>query len=172
MRAVLVVLCALCAASSAASVAGQATDRDLKAAFLIRFADFVTWPPDSVGRAFTVCLSPSHDFGNAVESATKGSSIRGRGVLVRQLTRTDSVAGCQVLYVADADVHLLPLVRRQPVLTIGGDVGFCQRGGIINLRVVDRRMRFEINLAHAKASGLAVDSQLLRLAVVVHGGGQ
>jgi hypothetical protein len=148
----------------------QVPDRTLKAAFLIRFADFVTWPADTPGRTFTVCLSQSHDFGTAVEAATKGSSVRGRAVVVRQLTSTDSVADCQVLYIDRADGHLLPLTRRRPILTVGEDVGFCQRGGILNLRMVDDRIRFEVSLIHARGSGLIVDPQLLRLAIAVHGG--
>jgi hypothetical protein len=147
-------------------------DRALKAAFLIRFADFVTWPADMPGRSFTVCLSPSNDFGTAVEAATKGSSVRGRAVVVRHLTSTDPVADCQVLYIDRADSHLLPLTRRRPILTVGEDVGFCQRGGVINLRMVDDRIRFEVSLTHARGSGLSVDAQLLRLAIAVHGGGQ
>jgi hypothetical protein len=180
MKSVVALVCAaLCAAAgSSPSIGGRQTvvapsaDRVLKAAFLIRFADFVTWPADLPGRKFTVCLSATHDFGTAVEDATKGSSVRGKSVVVRHLKPTDQVTDCQVLYIAPADHHLLPLTRRRPILTVGEDVGFCQRGGVIKLRVVDQRMRFEVSLEHARVAGLTVDPQLLRLAVAVYGGGQ
>jgi hypothetical protein len=93
-------------------------------------------------------------------------------VVVRHLAGTDPVADCQVLYIDRADGHLLPLTRRRPILTVGEDVGFCQRGGVINIRMVDNRIRFEVSLIHARGSGLTVDPQLLRLAIAVHGGGQ
>ncbi len=176
MKVALALACAvLCAAPGPRSVAQsreRVPDQALKAAFLIRFADFVAWPADTPGSAFTVCLSASHGFGTAVEAATKGSSVRGRTVVVRHLTGTDSVADCQVLYIDRADSHLLPLTSRRPILTVGEDVGFCQRGGVINLRMVDDRIRFEVSLTHARGSGLTVDAQLLRLAIAVHGGGQ
>lgn len=150
----------------------QVSDRNVKAAFLVRFADFVTWPPEVQSQPFTVCLSPSHNFGAAVATTAKGTMVRGRPMVVRQLRPAESIAGCQLLYVAPADEHLLPQTRRYPILTVGEGRGFCERGGVINLRVVDDRVRFEISLTHARAVGLSVDSQLLRLALTVHGGRQ
>lgn len=150
----------------------QVSDRSVKAAFIVRFADFVTWPPESQSGPFTVCLSPTHDLGAAVESAAKGTVVRGRPMVVRHLRASDSISECQLLYVAPSDEHLLPLSRRRSILTVGEGQGFCQRGGVINLRVVDDRIRFEVSLTHARAVGLAVDPQLLRLAIAVHGGRQ
>lgn len=150
----------------------QVSDRNVKAAFLVRFADFVTWPADSPSGPFSVCLSKSHDFGGAVATAATGVAVRGRPMVVRQLRGSDSISDCQLLYVAPADEHLLRLSRGHPILTVGDGRGFCERGGVINLRVVDDRVRFEISLTHARAVGLSVDSQLLRLALAVHGGRQ
>lgn len=150
----------------------QVSDRNVKAAFLIRFADFVTWPEEAPSKPFTVCLSPSHNFGSAVANTAKGVVVRGRPMGVRHLRPGESLSTCQLLYVAPADEQLLPVSRRYPILTVGEGQGFCQRGGVINLRVVDDRVRFEVSLTHAKAAGLSVDSQLLRLAVAVHGGRQ
>lgn len=150
----------------------QVSDRNVKAAFLVRFADFVTWPEEVQSQPFTVCLSPSHDFGSAVATTAKGTMVRGRPMVVRHLRAGESVTSCQLLYVAPTDEHLLSASRRHPILTVGEGQGFCQRGGVITLRVVDDRVRFEVSLAQARAAGLSVDSQLLRLAVAVHGGRQ
>lgn len=150
----------------------QVSDRSVKAAFLVRFADFVTWPDEAQSRAFNVCLSPSHEFGPSVAATAKGAMVRGRPMVVRQLRSGDSVSDCQLLYVAPSDEQLLPLSRRHPILTVGEGQGFCERGGVINLRVVDDRVRFELSLTHARAVGLSIDSQLLRLALAVHGGRQ
>lgn len=151
---------------------GQVSDRSVKAAFLVRFADFVTWPDEQDGqtRPLTICLSQSHQFGSAVTAAAKGMVVRGRPVSVRQVVPADGLSDCQMLYVAPADEHLLSASRNRPILTVGERQGFCQRGGVINLRVVDDRVRFEVSLTHSRAAGLSVNSQLLRLAFVVHGG--
>ena len=53
------------------------------------------------------------------------------------------------------------------VLLIGESPGFAQRGGTINFVLRDNKVRFEINPAAAKASGLVISSKLLAIATVV-----
>ena len=71
---------------------------------------------------------------------------------------------------APADHDLLARVRDLPVLTIGDEIDFCLIGGIINLQVIDGRVRFEISLTQARRANLKIDTQLLRLATHLHGG--
>ena len=146
-------------------------DTTVKAAFVARFPEFVEWPPSdrTPSGALSVCLSPAHPFGTKVAESA-GTVAGGRQISVRTLGRTDVVDGCDVLYVAPADVSLLHRAQRKPILTVGDQADFCQLGGIINLRVIDRRVRFEVDLAQARQVGLTIDSQLLRLAAAVHGG--
>lgn len=153
-----------------ANAQGPLPDRAVKAAFVARFPDFVTWPVETPGSTFRVCLSPSHDFKSAVSDATRGLKVRGRASEVKHLTTTDALTGCHLLYVASTDTHLLSQARRLPLLTVGEESAFCQRGGIINLVVVEGRVRFEVSLDHARAAGLTIDTQLLRLALRVYGG--
>jgi hypothetical protein len=42
-------------------------------------------------------------------------------------------------------------------------------GGIIVLKTVDRRVRFEVNTTNAQKAGLRISVQLLRLAAAVRG---
>ncbi len=67
---------------------------------------------------------------------------------------------------------LLDDARSRPILTIGDDDRFLDDGGIIRLRVVEGRVRFDVNAAAAQQAGLRISSQLLQLALSVRGGGQ
>ena len=60
--------------------------------------------------------------------------------------------------------------RSPRVLTIGESPDFLREGGIINLLLVGRRVRFEVNPDAAARAGLRLSSQLLQLAVAVRGG--
>ncbi len=53
------------------------------------------------------------------------------------------------------------------MLIVGDKPGFVQDGGMINLKVVDDRVRFEINLASARSAGLKLDTRLLQMATRV-----
>ena len=59
---------------------------------------------------------------------------------------------------------------RRPILTIGEEPDFLDRGGIIHLRLVGSRLRFDINAVQAQRVGLTLSAQLLRLAQSVRGG--
>jgi hypothetical protein len=157
-----------------AGPAAQAPRKEIavKAEFVLRFPEFVEWPMTGTdGRPITLCLSPSHPFGQDVHASVVGQP-RARRIIVRELKDRESVRTCDVVYVAPADLPLLDTVADLPILTVGDQPDFCRRGGMINLLVIDGRVRFEIDLSRARRSGLRLDSQLLRLASKVFGGMQ
>ena len=142
----------------------------IKTEFVLRFPEFVEWPmAGNDRRPLSLCLSPTHPFGQNVQASVSGQP-RAKQINVRELRDHESVRNCDVVYVAPADLSLLDEVANLPILTVGDQPNFCQRGGIINLLVLDGRVRFEIDLSRARRSGLKMDSQLLRLASKVYGG--
>ena len=142
----------------------------IKSEFVLRFAEFVAWPMAAGDhRPLSLCLSPAHPFGKNVQDSLSSQS-RARHIVVRELGQRDRVRTCDVVYVAPGDLSLLDTIGNLPILTVGDEPNFCQRGGIINLLVIDGRVRFEIDLSRARRSGLKIDSQLLRLASKVYGG--
>ena len=167
-----VVVAALLCLPVAAGLAAQAPRPELaiKTEFVLRFPEFVEWPARATdGRPLSFCLSPSHPFGRNVQASATGQP-RAKQIVVRELREGESARNCDVVYVAAADLSLLDEVANRPILTVGDHPKFCQRGGIINLLVIDGRVRFEIQLLQARRAGLKVDSQLLRLASKVYGG--
>jgi hypothetical protein len=148
----------------------------LKAAFVYRFPQFVEWPPASwTGReALEICVSQPNPFGSSLAEFVEGESLKGKRFVVRQVTAKGPIESCHVLFVAQTPAttksDLLARAASLPILTVGDSPRFLDLGGIINLRLVDRRVRFEINLAAADRAGLRLSSQLLRLAMTVRGG--
>jgi hypothetical protein len=55
-------------------------------------------------------------------------------------------------------------------LTVGDSDQFLNAGGIIVLRMVNRRVRFEVDVSAARDAGLRISPQLLDLALAVRGG--
>jgi hypothetical protein len=157
-----------------ASLAAQSSRPELaiKTEFVLRFPEFVEWPAAvTEGRPLSLCLSPAQPFGRSLEDSLSAQP-RGRRIRVHELGAGESPRTCDAVYVAPADLALLDEIGDLPILTIGDQPNFCQRGGIINLLVLDGRVRFEIELSRARRAKLKMDSQLLRLASKVHGGRQ
>jgi hypothetical protein len=69
---------------------------------------------------------------------------------------------------SERGASVLQAAVERPILTVGESDRFLEEGGIIALKVIDRRVRFEIHAANAQRSGLRISSQLLGLALAVH----
>jgi hypothetical protein len=164
------IACALLAAPRAQEV----DERQVKAAFLTKFGQFVEWPSEArTGRStFDLCLATDPPFRRTVEALTSGDRIQGVPVQVREVSSPDRLTGCSMMYLGpltSRNSRLLARAAELPILTVGDDPGFLARGGIIRLQLLGERVRFDIHAGQARRVGLQLSSQLLRLAQSVHG---
>jgi hypothetical protein len=147
----------------------------LKAAFVYRFPQFVEWPAATVRESRTVdlCVLRPNPFGSDLEQLAVGEASAGRPLRVRVVDSVAEIQGCSVLYAgarSEIAAAALKAVADRPVLTVGESDAFMDGGGIIRLKVVDRRVRFDIDAANARKAGLRISAQLLNLAVAIRGG--
>jgi len=171
------ILARVAAAASAlmlgAPAAAAPTDTAVKAAFLPRFARYVTWPASAMPRAgdpFVLCVIGGDPFGAALDDAARSQFVDGRRIVIR---RMDSVAGseiCQIAFVQGNKVQspgqLMTALGRKPVLTVT-DASIGAQRGIIHFAVVGGRVRFFIDQSSATRHGLSISSRLLALAIGV-----
>ena len=165
---------ALGAFTAAALAAGGARAADsleqarVKAAFVLNFMKFTAWPEPRTADAgtLTLCATDGHPLAGQLHEL-EGRDVRGLGVrLVHH--GGDDIRSCDVVFVAAADASTLQALQRataaRPILTISDRAGFIDHGGMIEMKLVNGRTRFDINLAAARAAGLTLSSQLLKLA--------
>jgi hypothetical protein len=159
----------------AISVGAQTPEASLKAAFSLNFAKFAHWPEEAGGtplQALKVCMVGRSQVASVL-SASEGESVGGRSVSFDYVRLPGDVSGCHLLYVSELDLdrdrRLLASLSALPVLTISDLPGFARAGGMIELLVIERRLRFEINLDVVRAAGLRLDPKLLRLAIKLYG---
>ncbi len=171
-------LCVFLAATLAApGQDGAPTEYQVKAAFLYNFGKFVEWPPGALpADSFAICVLGEDPFGPELDRLIEGKSVHGKKLGAHRLGRAEEAGKCQVLFVSASEngrlAHILASVRGRSVLTVGDTEGFAHRGGIINFRLVENKVRFEINLDAAERAGLTVSSQLLKLAKIIREGSQ
>ena len=163
------------AASDSPSPAATAASREylLKAAFLYNFAKFTTWPAEAVPGPQTplrVCILGEDYFGAAMESI-EGKSIKERPVAVIRIAQVSDAERCHILFVSTSEEERLRAIlddlRERPILTISDIPNFAQAGGTINLKTVEDRIRFDINVDAANAADLKISSKLLRLGNII-----
>lgn len=153
------------------------TESEIKAAFIYNFTKFVEWPSAELpsGRPFVIAVVGAPEIAAMLEHVVAGKFVKSRPLVVTNIADPADVAalssGIEILFVgAGAAAALTPLDRilgQAPVLTVGDSDGFWHARGIIDFQLVDRHLRFRINLAEAESSRLKLSSQLLELAIEV-----
>jgi hypothetical protein len=150
----------------------EPTDTAVKAAFLPRFARYVTWPAAAMPKnsdPFALCVIGNDPFGSSLDDAARSQQVDGRRIVVR---RMDSAAGsdnCQIAFIQGGKAQsgqLIAEMARRPVLTVTDASSGSQRG-IIHFSVVSGRVRFFIDQSSAARRGLSISSRLLALAIGV-----
>jgi len=146
------------------------SEYEVKAAFLYNFTKFVEWPQDafySAGEPLTICIIGSDPFGSGIDFI-KTKTVNNRRLEIRRLGEPADTRECRVLFISPSEKmrmqEILNAVKEQDILTVSDIVGFAHYGGIIELYVKDRKVRFRINAAAARKHRLKIGSQLLELA--------
>lgn len=158
---------------TAAPAFAEPTEWDVKAAFLPRFARYVTWPPAATPKGdapFLLCVIGTDPFGAALDQAVRSQTVDGRRVTVRRLESAAAADGCHIAFVAgnrwQSSRDMLRALADKPVLAVT-DSGNGGARGIIHFLIVGGRVRFFIDQSSAQQRGLAISSRLLALAVGV-----
>jgi YfiR/HmsC-like len=163
-------LAALTAAMMPMALSAEPTDTAVKAAFLPRFARYVTWPAAAMPKGsdpFVLCVIGADPFGSQLDDAARSQLIDGRRIVVRRLASASGADGCQIAFVAAARTSFgLAALAGKPVLTVTDSNSSGQRG-IIHFVVEGGRVRFFIDQAAASQRGLTISSRLLALAIGV-----
>jgi YfiR/HmsC-like len=158
------------------SAVTEPTEYQIKSAFLYNFAKYVRWPnqdaPNS-SDSFGICILGTDPFGPYLDSILTDKSMNSMKLEVKRISRVQDATGCQILFISSSEenrlVPDLAALKGKSVLTVGEMPHFAEQGGMIQFIVRESMVRFEINLGAADRAGLAISSQLLKLATMVRG---
>jgi hypothetical protein len=153
---------------------GQIDEYQVKARFLCNFARYVEWPAESFKAAddpIVICIVGNDPFGGALDQAVNGNQVEGRRFLVRAVSGIPPDPHCHILFIPSSERKLFrsmaASLENSAMLTVGEIQGFPNDGGVINFRLEDGRVHFEINLDAAGRKHLRISSRLLSLAQAV-----
>lgn len=153
---------ALCAAQPAR--AQELTEYNVKAAFIYNFTKFVEWPGDSAisnNTSINICTVGANPFGEAMAVFRKASTDK---LKLNVVPRTaGSLAGCHIAFYTSG----VPVGVTDHVLTVGEGDDFVENGGMIGFKLVDNKVKIEINRQAATDADLKINPQLLEVAVKV-----
>lgn len=165
---------ALLLPSLACAQEGDAVERQVKAAYVSKFASYVEWPPPAFSNGDTpVNIGVLGDDAMAayIGQLVAGRTVNGRPVKVYALRADSQLAGLHILFVGRAlNPHLqlvLAAAREQPLLTVTEADDALAYGSMINFVMVDGRVRFEVSQKAAQPQNVRISARLLSAATHV-----
>lgn len=145
-------------------------EQQVKAAYLLRFLNYVEWPASSMGAAgapLIVGVLADQGFVGLLSDGARSFELQGRKVVIRPVRTVSDLAGAHMLYVGEASPllpALLSTLAGQPVLLVSDDDVASGEAAAIRLVVDSARVRFDISPSVAERNGLKVSARLLALA--------
>jgi hypothetical protein len=167
--------CLFCWAVSPPVRAQSAHSEDsVKAAYIYRFTGYVDWPDDSIaGHPFVIDVYGDPGLAAALKRLLPGHPINKQPAEVREVSRIQDLGDAQMLYVGPGHADFLRAVaahQGRALLIVSDDEQGLDLGSVFNFVTVDNRVRFEVSLTAADRVGVRISSELLSVAIRVHGG--
>ena len=137
----------------------------VKAVFLFKFVDYVTWPVDrnlQAGDQFNLCVQGRHPFGDTLEIiAGKQKKYRYK---ISYYYRNPPSSNCHILFTSRPEN--LPQGLKG-VFLVSDAKGFARRGGIMEMAEEDGKINLIANIKAAESSGFKISSRLLKVAEII-----
>jgi hypothetical protein len=163
------------ALSAAPPDQAAASEYEVKAVFVHHLTRYLQWPQPAAASSFEIAVLGRSAIAPPLRAIAAKQRIRDLPIAIRAVDDIASLGQPQVLFVASpAAPHLAEVLRRtrgRPILTIAEEEGLAGQGVAVNFVLREGSVRFEINEAALRGSGIQPGAQLLRLAILVRGPG-
>lgn len=165
------------AAADSAVTDAAGLERKVKAAFLYKFLGYTDFPAS----AFTDPASPvvigvlgAEELAAELARIVSGRTIRARPISVKPLREGEPAAGVHLLFIGGGDGarvrSVLKSLQPAPLLLVSEAENGLQHGSVINFKIVDERVRFDVSLEAADKNSVKLSSRLLTVANQVYKG--
>lgn len=144
---------------------------ELHSMMIYNFLKYIQWPGDLNTGNFVIGVIGDDEVYSTLNSWYGNKQQGGKKIIIKKFNSVGEIANCQLLYVGDRasnkfdDIH--GKIASQPVLSITGKNGLGAKGSCINFKVVNNRLKFELNQAAVDQSKLKISSQLSAMAILI-----
>ncbi|HKC69579.1 MAG TPA: YfiR family protein [Bacteroidia bacterium] len=152
-----------------------AQDVDYKAytLFVYNFMKYVEWPEAQSKGDFVVCVFGDSPIQKELAALATTKKLKGRNIVIKNITKAEEAAGCQLLYVSSSKSGNIKALKEQmmgkPILIVGEREGLAKKGAELSFVTMDDdELKFDINKKEIEQHQLKISSQLIALGIVVN----
>jgi hypothetical protein len=157
-----------------AATIATAQDRpthEIHAAMLFNFIKYIQWPNEGEPGEFVVGVIGDDNVYNTLTAWYNGKPKGSKKYVIKKLTSVEESGSCQVVYVGKSKSRDFENIKNnvtgKSILTITDGNGLGQKGSCINFKVIDGKLKFELNQATVTSSNLKISSQLSSMAILI-----
>jgi hypothetical protein len=151
--------------------AQERATHEIHAAMLYNFIKYVQWPNETEPGDFIVGVIGEENVFNTLKSWYDGKPKGTKKYVIRKLASAAEAGDCQVVYVGKSKSREFENIKNsiagKSVLTITDSNGLGQKGSCINFKVIDGKLKFELNQGVVTSANLKVSGQLTSMAIVI-----
>lgn len=156
----------------ASTVAAQERPlHEIHAAMLFNFIKYIQWPNEGEAGEFVVGVIGDDNVFNTLNQWYNGKAKGSKKYVIKKLTSADESSSCQVVYVGKSKnkefVNIQNNISGKSILTITDGNGLGEKGSCINFKVIDGKLKFELNQSTVTSANLKVSSQLSSMAILI-----
>jgi len=144
---------------------------EIHSAMLFNFMKYIQWPNEAEVGDFVLGIIGEDDVFNTMKNRYDGKPKGTKKYVVKKLTSAAEASSCQVVYIGKSKSREFESIKGavigKSILTITDSFNLGQKGSCINFKVVDGKLKFELNGASMTGANLKVSSQLASMAIKI-----
>ncbi len=157
--------------SFSAAFAQERPTHEIHSAMLYNFIKYIQWPDEAGGGEFVVGVIGDDNVYNTLKQWYDGKPKGTKKYVIKKMASAGEASECQVVYIGKSKSKEFDNVKNsisgKSVLTITDGNGLGEKGSCINFKVIDGKLKFELNQGTVSASNLKVSGQLSSMAILI-----
>lgn len=150
--------------------AQQKPIHEIYSMMVYNFMKYIQWPNGEAGE-FVIGIAGNNEMLSTMETWYNGSKMGTRTCVIKRIQSPADVEGCQVVFLdksrsSDFDA-IQNKVKGKSTLLITDKNGLGERGSAINFKVVDSKLKFELNQKVLESAKLKVAGALTSMAILI-----
>ena len=160
------ILLLLISFSTHISVAKEPTADEIKAVLIAKLIKFVEWPKEKMAlndEYIDICVLGNNEIYKTLKVISNSDSL----INIYNIKNIKNALFCEALYIDKSVISLhnnnFSRLKNLPILTISDYKNFREKGGIITIKPVNKKISFSINNKIAINNRIKISSKLLNL---------
>lgn len=143
----------------------------IKTLFIYNFTKYIEWPSADKKNVFEINVIGESDILKPLQELARNKKINQKTIVINVIEAESEVPGDIIFIPFQSSKKLgtvLKTCKGKNTLVITEAPDLALKGATINFKMVENRIRFELNQAAAKNSGLKLSNQLVELSIPVN----